>query len=214
MPKSRCFAIKFIKIIKQFYEEKQEAIIGLGFGGLLKLGCIKLQSGLCNWLLENYEVGYHRLHLSQQRSITITPQHVRMVLGIRCDGFDIIVHNGRSTPSRKYKLKVVETNLGILPVGDKFCKSFLIFCLPTILAPNSKQEGIWDLWDSIMFSNFTVKRNWAKFVFHYLEDGIYEFQRSKSTYLRGCIIFLHLFYIFHNTIPSVSVELTHPLDAA
>ena len=39
MPKSRCYATKFIKIIKQLSEEKQEAIIGLGFGGLLKLGC-------------------------------------------------------------------------------------------------------------------------------------------------------------------------------
>ena len=42
MPKPWCFATKFIKIIKQFYEEKQEVIIGLGFGGLLKLGCIEL----------------------------------------------------------------------------------------------------------------------------------------------------------------------------
>ena len=64
MLKSCCSATKFIKIIKQFSEEKQEAIIGLGFGGLLKLGCIELRRGLCNRLLENYEVGYHRLHLS------------------------------------------------------------------------------------------------------------------------------------------------------
>ena len=46
MPKSRCSATKFIKIIKQFSEEKQEGIIGLGFGGLLKLGCIEQLSGL------------------------------------------------------------------------------------------------------------------------------------------------------------------------
>ena len=39
MPKSRCYATNFINIIKQFSEEKQEAIIGLGLGGLLKLGC-------------------------------------------------------------------------------------------------------------------------------------------------------------------------------
>ena len=65
MPKSRCSVTKFIKIIKQFPKEKQQAIIGLGFGGLLKLGCTELRSGLCNRLLENYEVGYHRLHLSQ-----------------------------------------------------------------------------------------------------------------------------------------------------
>ena len=100
MPKSWRSKTKFKKIIKQFSEEKQEAIIGLGFGGLLKLGCTELRSGLCNCLLENYEVGYHQLHLSQQRSITIMPQHVSMVLGIPCDGLDIIIHNRRSTPNR------------------------------------------------------------------------------------------------------------------
>ena len=211
MPKSRCSTTKFIKIIKQFFEEKEKAIIGLGFGGLLKIGCIELRSGHCNWLLENYEVGYHRLHLSQQRSITIKPQHISMVLGIPCDGLDINVHNRRSTPNRTYKMKVVETNLGTLLVGEDFCKSFLIFACVTILAPNSKHEGIWDLWDSIMASDCTVKRNWAKFVLQYLEDGIHEFQRSESTYLRGCIIFLHLFYLSYTTIPLVSVELTCPL---
>ena len=113
-----------------------------------------------------------------------------MVLGIPYDGLDIIVHNRCSTPNRKYKLKVVETNLGTLPVGDEFCKSFMIFSCATILAFNSKKEGIWDLWDSIMLSDCTVKRNWAKFVLQYLDDDIHEFQRSKSTYLRGCIIFL------------------------
>ena len=122
MHKSKCSTTKFINIIKQFFEEKQEAIIGLGFRGLHKLGCTKLQSGLCNWLLENYEVGFHRLHLSQQRSITITPQHVSMVLGITCDGLDIIIHNRRSTPNRTHKLKVVETNLGTLSVRDEFYK--------------------------------------------------------------------------------------------
>ena len=47
MPKSRYSTTKFIKIIKQFFEEKQEAIIGLGFRELLKLGCTELRSGLC-----------------------------------------------------------------------------------------------------------------------------------------------------------------------
>ena len=42
MPKSRCSTTKFIKIIKQYSEKKQEIIIELGFKGLLKLGCTGL----------------------------------------------------------------------------------------------------------------------------------------------------------------------------
>ena len=136
-----------------------------------------------------------------------------MVLGIPCDGLDIIAHNRHSIPNKTYKLKVVETNLGTLPVGEEFCKSFMVFSCATILALNSKHEGIRDVWDSIMVSDCTMKRNWAKFVFQYLENDIHEFKRSKSTYLWGCIIFLQLFYLSHTTIPSMSVELTHPLCA-
>ena len=65
-----------------------------------------------------------------------------------------------------------------------------------------------------MFSEFTMKRTRAKFVFKYLKDGIHEFQKSKSIYLQECIIFLQLFYLSYTTIPSVFVELTHPLCAA
>ena len=115
----------------------------------------------------DFEVGYlklvtfscicHNQDQSQPRSITITLQHVSTVLGIPCDVIDIIIHNHCSTRNRTYKLKVVETNLGTLSVGDEFCKSFLIFVYVTILAHNSKQEGIWDLWDSIMLSDLTMK---------------------------------------------------------
>ena len=48
----------------------------------------------------------------------------------------------------------------------------------------------------------------------YLENDIHEFQKIKSTYLRGCIIFLQLFYLSYTTISSVSMELTHLLCAA
>ena len=142
------------------------------------------------------------------------PQHVSMVLGIPCDGLEIIVHNYRSTPNRTYKLKVVETNLRTLPVGEEFCNSSLIFSCTTILASNSKQEGIQDLWDSILVSDCIVKRNYANFVLQYLEDDIHEFQRSNSSHLRRCIIFLQLFFLSYTTISSVPVELTHLLCAS
>ena len=67
MPKSRCSGKKFIEIIKLFSDEKKEVIIGLRFRGLLELCCTKLRSELCNWLIENYKVGYHRLHVPLYR---------------------------------------------------------------------------------------------------------------------------------------------------
>ncbi|RVW20031.1 hypothetical protein CK203_113604 [Vitis vinifera] len=40
-----------------------------------------------------------------------------------------------------------------------------------------------------------VRKNWAKFVLQYVEDGIRDYRTSHPTYIRGCVLFLQLFYI-------------------
>ena len=58
------------------------------------------------------------------------------------------------------------------------------------MAPNSKLEGIHDLWDTIWDGDVGVQRNWAKFVLQYLEDGIREYRQNQPIYIRGCLMFL------------------------
>ncbi|RVW21732.1 hypothetical protein CK203_108209 [Vitis vinifera] len=94
------------------------------------------------------------------------------------------------TPNRTYDIKILEANLRDLPVGEEFMKSFLIFACATILAPNSKQEGMHDLWDTVWDSEVGVRKNWAKFVLQYVEDGIRDYRTSHPTYIRGCVLFL------------------------
>ncbi|RVW69321.1 hypothetical protein CK203_062747 [Vitis vinifera] len=72
---------------------------------------------------------------------------------------------------------------GLLHLED-----FLIFACAALLAPNSKLEGIHDLWDTIWDGDIGVQKNWSKFVLHYIEDGIKEYQKNQS--IRGCLIFL------------------------
>ncbi|RVW18788.1 hypothetical protein CK203_102731 [Vitis vinifera] len=56
--------------------------------------------------------------------------------------------------------------------------------------------------------------NWAKFMLQYLEDGIKEYHQNQPSYIRGCLMFLQLFYMAYFYMSSVKVEVTSPLAAA
>ena len=173
--------------------DKKNAISDMGFGGLLQLGCKELRYELITWIVASYDIGYHRLCMETRVAVPVTPKDVREVLGIPDDGVDILIYNRRGTPNRTYDIKILEANLRDLPVGEEFMKSFLIFACATILAPNSKQEGMHDLWDTVWDSEVGVRKNWAKFVLQYVEDGIRDYRTSHPTYIRGCVLFLQVF---------------------
>ena len=81
--------------------------------------------------------------------VPVTPKDVREVLSISDNGIDILVYNRHGTPNHTYNIQILEDNMRDLPIGEEFKKSFLIFTCAFILAPNSKQEGMHDLWDTI-----------------------------------------------------------------
>ena len=83
--------------------------------------------------------------LRHNKLVTIIAQHVSNLLEVPCKGIDINLVYWRSTPNWKYCLKDVDGDLINKLVGDHFSKSFLIFSFATILALNTKQEGIRDL---------------------------------------------------------------------
>eukprot|EP00261_Vitis_vinifera_P040715 XP_019081958.1 PREDICTED: uncharacterized protein LOC104882382 [Vitis vinifera] len=135
-------------------------------------------------------------------------------MGILNSGVDVVILKRTAPSNRTYTLRVLEQNLENLPVCDDFLKSFLIFSCATLLAPNSKLEGSHDLWDTIWDGDVGVQRNWAKFLLKHLEDGIKEYRQKQPTYIRGCLMFLQLFYMAYFYMPSVNVEVTSPLAAA
>ncbi|RVW69661.1 hypothetical protein CK203_059454 [Vitis vinifera] len=147
-------------------------------------------------------------------AITVNEEHVNRVMGILNSGVDVVILKRTAPSNRTYTLRVLEQNLENLPVCDDFLKSFLIFSCATLLAPNSKLEGSHDLWDTIWDGDVGVQRNWAKFLLKHLEDGIKEYRQKQPTYIRGCLMFLQLFYMAYFYMPSVNVEVTSPLAAA
>ena len=134
----------------------------MGSGGLLQLGCKELRHELIKWIIANYDIGYHRLCMRTNVVIPVTPKDIRDVIGIPDNVVNIVIYNRHGTPNRTYDIQILEDNMRNLPVGDKFKKSFLIFACATILAPNSKLEGMHDLWDTIWDSNVVVQKKLGK----------------------------------------------------
>ena len=113
-------------------------------------------------------------------------------MGISSNGEEIVMHTRIGTSNRTYTINLLEQNLDNLPIGDDFRKTYLIFACATILAPNSKLEGMHDLWDTIWDGDVGVQKNWSQFVLHYIKDEIKEYQKNQPTYIRGCLIFLQV----------------------
>ena len=120
-------------------------------------------------------MAYHRIRLERDRTIDVTINDVMNVMGIPLGGLDVIVHLWHGLTSRLYSLNRFEESLIDLEADNEFQKVFIIFACVTILAPNSKLEGIHDLWDLIWDGEVNVLRNWSKFVLQYLENGIRKF---------------------------------------
>ena len=141
---------------------------------------------------------YHRIRLERDRTLDVTVDDVMNVMGIPLGGPNVIVHSRRGLTSRVYSLNRLEESLIDFEVGSEFQKVFIIFACATILAPNSKLEGIHDLWDLIWDGEVNVQRNWSKFVLQYLENGIRKFQSGNDRYMCGCLLSLQVSPLFQS----------------
>ena len=64
-------------------------------------------------------------------------------------------------PNQKYCLRGIKGDLLDQPIRVQFSKAFMIFAYATMLVPNTKHEGIRDIWDQICDGDLLVQRNWV-----------------------------------------------------
>ena len=91
--------------------------------------------------------------------VDVTLADVEAAMGIPFHSLDVSVHQRWVVNGQIYNIQYLESQLDSLPVGEEFTKIFLIFMCATILAPNSKPEGMHDLWDLICDIDVSVPRN-------------------------------------------------------
>ncbi|XP_059595830.1 uncharacterized protein LOC132254368 [Vitis vinifera] len=96
---------------------------------------------------------------------------------------------------------------------EEFKRVFLIFACATLLAPTSHLEGSHSLWYTPR-EQLLGNINWGEYVLEFFIQAIHEHRRKESVWIKGCLMFLQIFYFSISNFPAMYVELTTPCIAA
>ncbi|RVW79647.1 hypothetical protein CK203_065286 [Vitis vinifera] len=96
---------------------------------------------------------------------------------------------------------------------EEFKRVFLIFACATLLAPTSRLEGSHSLWYTPR-EQLLGNINWGEYVLEFFIQAIHEHRRKESVWIKGCLMFLQIFYFSISNFPAMYVELTTPRIAA
>ncbi|RVW49611.1 hypothetical protein CK203_076736 [Vitis vinifera] len=96
---------------------------------------------------------------------------------------------------------------------EEFKRVFLIFACATLLAPTSRLEGSHSLWYTPR-EQLLGNINWGEYVLEFFIQAIHEHRRKENVWIKGCLMFLQIFYFSISNFPAMYVELTTPRIAA
>ncbi|KAL6314447.1 hypothetical protein AAG906_025932 [Vitis piasezkii] len=92
---------------------------------------------------------------------------------------------------------------------EEFKRVFLIFASATLLVPTSRLEGSHSLWYTPR-EQLLGNINWGEYVLEFFIQAIHEHRRKESVWIKGCLMFLQIFYFSISNFPAMYVELTTP----
>ncbi|RVW92859.1 hypothetical protein CK203_040504 [Vitis vinifera] len=147
--------------------------------------------------------------ITREVFFSLKPSHTKGLL--ECQGRSALSPNFKINGRKSFLSPAVQgrnLSVSLHIYSMKNSKPLRRWALGTIeLCMSRTKDTIWD-------GDVGVQRNWAKFVFQYLEDGIRDYCKNHPTYIQGCLMFLQLFYMAYFYMPSIKVEVTSPLAVA
>ncbi|RVW61399.1 hypothetical protein CK203_032054 [Vitis vinifera] len=205
----RCSGCRFLSGIHLLLEVKKDVIRELGFGGLLQLGCKEVNLDLCFWLIKITNIAYSQLELFGGKKVSLTCHDVGMTMGIPHSGRKLIVEKASVKASQMPSLQDIESMMVGIDDMEEFKQVFLIFACATLLAPTSRLEGSHSLWYTPR-EQLLGNINWGEYVLEFFIQAIHEHRRKENVWIKGCLMFLQIFYFSISNFPAMYVELTTP----
>ncbi|KAL6325787.1 hypothetical protein AAG906_026616 [Vitis piasezkii] len=136
-----------------------------------------------------------------------------MTMGIPHSGRKLIVEKGSVKASQMPSLQDIESMMVGIDDMEEFKRVFLIFACATLLAPTFRLEGSHSLCYTPR-EQLLRNINWGEYVLEFFIQAIHEHRRKESVWIKGCLMFLLIFYLSISNFPSMYVELTTPRIAA
>ncbi|KAH7835961.1 hypothetical protein Vadar_031479 [Vaccinium darrowii] len=192
------------EIVSKFSEEQRTAVKAIGLGGILNLSCTKLNHGICEWLVNNFDPDTHSLTV-HGRKFYITKSHVEKCLGIngQCnivsmdsvEGFremytDLGVTKGfvEIKGLLVYLLKSTVAN-------EEFKRKFALYILGSFLCPTTKPAVHESLIHLVSDIRAMENVNWARITLEFLCNAIRGQRTHSRVHANGCLFFLLVFYL-------------------
>ena len=192
-------------IVEGLNELQKQAVIDIGFGGLLKLRCKHIDHEFYGWLLQKFDPTSRSLKI-HGGEIILKVEDVHYLLGLQCRGSKVELATSTKgvedickefgVKDKVVSLKVLKTYLSETnDAGIEFKRKFALYILGAFLCPTTKaaiHERFINLVKNVEVLN---QLNWAKFTLDFLVDGIYKWKGKKQKDAPGCL-FLLMVYLY------------------
>ncbi|XP_061999041.1 uncharacterized protein LOC133716347 [Rosa rugosa] len=205
--RTACRGKHFRRTMSSLSDEKVAATYEIGFGSLHRFRCGKVNLPLCQMLVENFDVRNSCIKI-HGRNLTITHEDFRRIMGVMDGGCDVNLEGSTEDPdilglksklSRKEKEITIHGLRRLLiefeSTDDTFKVSFALYALATLLIPVTGIEVDPRYLIPLKDPNALGSKNWAKFAFAKLVEGVSSIQATRTGLAGGCILFLQLFYL-------------------
>lgn len=186
--------------MKSLTEEKKEAVVEMGFGGLLHVEAMKLPSKIVQWIAENFNPWTCELKLDGGKW-TVKETDVHAVFGLPISGPLPTECPKQKIPRgtrRLLKAKELQKELEEMEVGPEFRIKFLLFVCGCFLTPTSKLDISTMLWPHLVNVEVIKTLNWCRFVLDCLCIQLQHWKSGSgdpaSKWIGGCVYFLAVLY--------------------
>ena len=187
-------------MIRNLSEDQKAAIKELGFGGILSLRCGELKRGLCARLIERFDTVSLTLNVYGE-AIQLSAMDVECVMGLRNEGLEVettgpserihVICNSLFNGVKDIPLRQVNERLCALKVAsDEFRIYFVLFLIGHLLYPTMRTSVSSRYLHSVVDVPNIGKRNWAKFVFDGMVEGVRKYQTHEQKNVSGCLLVL------------------------
>ncbi|KAH7864644.1 hypothetical protein Vadar_032114 [Vaccinium darrowii] len=192
------------EIVSKFSEEQRTAVKAVGLGGILDLSCTKLNHGICEWLVNNFDPDTHSLTV-HGRKFVITESHVEECLGINGQGNIVSMNSVEGFHEMCIDLGVskgfVEIK-GLLvyllktTVADEgFKRKFALYILGSFLCPTTKPAVHESLINLVSDVGAMENVNWARITLEFRCNAIRGQRTHSRVHANGCLFLLSVFYL-------------------
>ena len=187
-----------VDIVNRCNEAQKQAVIDIGFGGLLGLKCTRIDHNMCQWLVQNFDPDTCSLTV-HGRHLRLTCEEVHVLLGIRSEGNDVQFTGSIDAYPNIYE--EVGAVKGIIPLNqlrvyltesdgadDEFRRKFALYVLGAMLCPTTMTGLKPSFIHAVKDVNRMRACNWAKLTLQFLHNGVRKYKVHRSA--TGCVFLL------------------------